>query len=457
MSESRAQTPPRAGILVTGTEVLTGIITDRNGPWLSERLREEGVDAAMIQIVGDRPADLLAALEFMRADGMALIITSGGLGPTADDLTAEIVGQFCGRAMVLDAALEERIAEILRPLMARWPDLDPESVRESNRKQAVIPKGATVLAPVGTAPGLVVPTGDGDGPTVVVLPGPPRELQPMWEMARGTEAFAAAITGAVEYRREIVRLFGIPESEIANTLRSAEVAGLDLMPLEITTCLRRGEIEVSTRFQPGGQAAYDAFLDFIRERHADTLYSEDGSTVDDQLAALLAGHTLTAAESCTAGLFAARITDRAGSSAYFLGGGVVYSNQAKIDLAGVDPELIERFGAVSTEVADALAQGIAERLDAELGVGITGIAGPGGGTPEKPVGLVCFSVWMRGEQDSPGLPRPARRLTRRSVLPGGRSDIRDRSVTVAMHMLRRVLLGESDELPAPAAGADAVP
>ena len=456
MSEGRAQTPPRAGILVTGTEVLTGIISDRNGPWLSERLREVGVDAAMIQIVGDRPADLLAALEFMRADGMALIITSGGLGPTADDLTAEIVGQFCGREMVLDEALEERIAEILRPLMARWPDLDPESVRESNRKQAVIPEGATVLAPVGTAPGLVVPPGDGDGPTVVVLPGPPRELQPMWEMARRTETFAAAITGAVEYRREIVRLFGIPESEIANTLRAAEAAGLDLAPLEITTCLRRGEIEVSTRFQPAGQAAYDAFLDFIRERHADTLYSEDGSTVDDQLAELLAGHTLTAAESCTAGLFAARITDRAGSSAYFLGGGVVYSNQAKIDLAGVDPELIERFGAVSTEVADALAQGIAERFDADLGVGITGIAGPGGGTPEKPVGLVCFSVWMRGGQDAPGQPRPARRLTRRSVLPGGRSDIRDRSVTVAMHMLRRVLLGESDELPGSAAGADAV-
>jgi nicotinamide-nucleotide amidase len=250
-----------------------------------------------------------------------------------------------------------------------------------------------------------------------------------------------------------VRLFGIPESEIANTLRAAETAGLDLAPLEITTCLRRGEIEVSTRFQPAGQAAYDAFLDFIRERHADTLYSEDGSTIDDQLAELLASHTLTAAESCTAGLFAARITDRAGSSAYFLGGGVVYSNQAKIDLAGVDPGLIERFGAVSTEVADALAQGIAERFDADLGVGITGIAGPGGGTPEKPVGLVCFSVWMRGEDSAA---RPARRLTRRSVLPGGRSDIRDRSVTVAMHMLRRVLLGESDGQPAAAPDASDV-
>ena len=438
-------TPPRAGILVTGTEVLTGIISDRNGPWLSERLREIGVDAAMIQIVGDRPDDLLAALDFMRDAGMALIITSGGLGPTADDLTAEIVGRFSGRKMVLDGPLEERIAEILRPLMERWPDLDPDSVRESNRKQAVIPDGATILEPVGTAPGLVVPPRDGDGPTVVVLPGPPRELQPMWEIARQTEAFAAAITGAVEYRREIVRLFGIPESEIANTLRAAVQAGLDLAPLEITTCLRRGEIEVSTRFQPDGQGAYDAFLDFIRRRHADTLYSDDGSTIDDQLASLLAGHTLVAAESCTAGLFAGRITDRAGSSAYFLGGGVVYSNEAKIDLAGVDPDLIERFGAVSTEVAEALAEGIAERFDAELGVGITGIAGPGGGTEEKPVGLVCFSVWMRGAD---GPPHPPRRLTRRSVLPGGRSDIRDRSVTVAMHMLRRVLLGESDEPPA---------
>jgi competence/damage-inducible protein CinA-like protein len=448
MSPPSEPTPPRAGILVTGTEVLTGIISDRNGPWLSERLREVGVDAAMIQIVGDRPDDLLATLEFMRDEGMALIITSGGLGPTADDLTAEVVGRFCGREMVLDEPLEERIAEILRPLMERWPDLDPDSVRESNRKQAVIPEGATILEPVGTAPGLVVPPRAGDGPTVVVLPGPPRELQPMWEMARQTDTFATAIAGAVEYRREIVRLFGIPESEIANTLRAAEERGIELAPLEITTCLRRGEIEVATQFQPAAQAAYDAFLDFIRERHADTLYSQDGSTIDDQLAGLLAGRTLVAAESCTGGLLAGRITDRAGSSAYFLGGGVVYSNEAKVDLAGVDPELIERYGAVSTEVAEALAEGIAQRFDAELGVGITGIAGPDGGTPEKPVGLVCFSVWMRGGDG------PPRRLTRRSVLPGGRSDIRDRSVTVAMHMLRRVLLGEADEQPVQTAGAD---
>jgi nicotinamide-nucleotide amidase len=441
---------PRAGILVTGTEVLTGIISDRNGPWLSERLREIGVQAAMIEIVGDRPDDLLAALAFMRDQGMAVIITSGGLGPTADDLTAEIVGRFCEREMVLDPALEERIAEILRPMMARWPDLDADAIRRSNRKQALIPEGATVLDPVGTAPGLVVPPRDGGRPTVVVLPGPPRELQPMWETARHTDTFLAAIAGAVEYRREIVRLFGIPESEIANTLRDAEAAGLDLSPLEITTCLRRGEIEVATQFEPAAQEAYDAFLQFIRERHADTLYSDDGTTVDEQLAGLLAGHTLAAAESCTAGLFAGRITDRAGSSAYFLGGGVVYSDQAKIDLAGVDPELIERFGAVSVEVAEALAEGIAERLDADLGVGITGIAGPGGGTEEKPVGTVCFSVWRRGGEDG------SRRLTRRTRLPGSRADIRDRSVTVAMHLLRRLLLGESDaRRPNQDAGAEA--
>lgn len=438
--------PPRAAILVTGTEVLTGIITDRNGPWLSARLAEIGVDAAMIQIVGDRPSDLIAALEFMRDQGMALIITSGGLGPTADDLTIEIVGRFTGREMVLDAELEQRIHEILEPLMSRWPDLDPDAIRRSNRKQAVIPKGATILDPVGTAPGLVVPPADGAGPTVVVLPGPPRELAPMWETAKATEAFSAAVAGATTYVTELVRLFGIPESEIASTLRAAEDDGLALDQLEITTCLRRGEIEVATRFEPPARPAYDALLRFIREHHGRTLFSVDGSTIDDQVADLLEGHTIAVAESCTAGLLAARLTDRAGSSAYFLGGAVVYCDQAKIDLAGVNPELIERFGAVSTEVADALADGIAARFDAELGVGITGIAGPGGGTECKPVGTVCICVSRRD----------GRRITRRTRLPGGRSDIRERSVTVTMHLLRRLLSGEADT-PARRGGGDWVP
>jgi nicotinamide-nucleotide amidase len=427
--------PVRAGILVTGTEVLTGIISDRNGPWLSERLREIGVEAAVIQIVGDRREDLLAGLRFMASEGLALIVTSGGLGPTADDLTAEVVGRFCGREMVLDERLEERIAEILRPLMSRWPNLDPDAIRESNRKQAVIPVGATVLDPVGTAPGLVVPPAAGaSGPTVVVLPGPPRELHPMWEMAVATDAFRAAIGGATTYETEVLRLFGIPESEIANTLRAAADAGLALEDLEITTCLRRGEIEIATTYQPAAAEAYRALVDFVRSRHADTLFSQDGTTVDEQVVRLLERRTVAVAESCTGGLMAARLTERPGSSAYFAGGAVVYSNAAKVDLAGVDPELISSHGAVSVEVAEALADGAVGRFEADYGIGITGIAGPDGGTPEKPVGLVCFSVVARG----------GARITRSTRLPGGRADVRDRSTTVAMHLLRRLLLGEDD-------------
>lgn len=423
---------PRAGILVTGTEVLTGLITDRNGPWLSERLREIGVDAASIQIVGDRADDLLSVLEHMRAQGLRLIVTSGGLGPTADDLTAEVVGRFAGREMVLDARLEERIAEILRAMTARWPGLDPAAIRASNRKQAVIPEGATVLDPVGTAPGLVVPPAMEPGPTVVVLPGPPRELHPMWEMATRTDAFRDATADATSYKRDIVRLFGIPESEIASTLRDAQAAGLALERLEVTTCLRRGEIEVSTRYEPPAQRDYDELIDFIRGRHGPSLFSEDGSTVDEQVAMLLAGRGVAVAESCTAGLLAARLTELPGSSDYFRGGLVVYSNRAKVALAGVDPELLGRLGAVSDEVANALARGAIKRFGAEIGVGITGIAGPDGGSEDKPVGTVCFSVAAAGGEH----------ITRTLRLPGGRADVRDRSTTVALHLVRRLLRHE---------------
>jgi nicotinamide-nucleotide amidase len=417
----------RAGIVVTGTEVLTGRVTDRNGPWLSERLRELGVDHAYTLVVADRREDMDEALRFLAARGVDVVVTSGGLGPTADDLTAEVVGAFAGRPMVLDEALEERIAEILRPLLSRWPDLDPEAIRLSNRKQAVVPEDATILEPVGTAPGLVVAV-DG-GPTIVVLPGPPRELHAMWPAAVATQAFRAAIAGAVELRQEMLRLFGIPESEIAETLRLAEDAhGLE--GLEITTCLRRGEVEVVTRFSPAAAGVYERFVDTVRGRHADTLFSDDGRTVDQQVADELRarGLTIATAESCTGGLLAARLTELAGSSDYVLGGLVVYSNEAKTALAGVDPALIERVGAVSTEVAESLADGARGRLGADVGVGITGVAGPGGGTEAKPVGLVCITV-----------AGPSGRLTRSVNLPGGRADVRDRSTTVAMHLVRRLL------------------
>jgi nicotinamide-nucleotide amidase len=430
---------PRAGILVTGTEVLTGRVRDRNGPWLADRLLEEGVDLAQIAIVGDRPRDLEATLRAMAAEGFDLVITSGGLGPTADDLTAEVVGRFQGHEMTLDEALQERIAEILRLLAARYPNLDREAIEHGNRKQATIPRGATILEPIGTAPGLVVTPAEGrTGPTVVVLPGPPRELQPMWRAAVATEAWRAAVAGAREYRRDTLRLFGIPESEIAETLRQAEREGVELERLEITTCMRGGEIEIVTRYEPHADSAYEAFAQVVAERHADTLYSTDGTTVDDQVAGLLGGEgdrpqrTIAVAESCTGGLLAARLTDPPGASRYMLGGIVAYANEVKIDQAGVPSATIEAHGAVSEDVAMALAHGARTRLRADIGVGLTGIAGPGGGSEEKPVGLVWLSVEGPGKNT----------LTRSVRLPGGRTDVRERAALVAMHLIRRVLSAE---------------
>jgi nicotinamide-nucleotide amidase len=431
----------RAGIVVTGTEVLTGRVTDRNGPWLAERLRETGIDLAHIAIVGDRPEDIRGALSFMAGEGLDLVVTSGGLGPTADDLTAQVVGGFQGREMILDEPLSGRIAEIVAPLMKRWPNIDPEAVVQANRKQATVPDGAEVLEPVGTAPGLVVTPAVPPGPTVVVLPGPPRELQPMWADAQRSAGLRAVMERATVYRQETMRLFGIPESEIAETLRGAEREGVDLAAIEVTTCLKRGEVEVVTRYEPAQEAVYEAFSAIVRDRHGDTLFSDDGRTVDEIVAEMLRGDDerpalqVAVAESCTGGLMAARLTERPGSSDYFKGGVVVYSNVVKTAEAGVPAELIEAHGAVSQEVAEALASGAREQLGADIGIGITGIAGPGGETPGKPVGLVWLSV--AGPVLDAGVPRL---LTRSVNLPGGRADVRDRATTVALHLLRRALL-----------------
>ena len=422
----------RAGIVVTGTEVLTGRVRDRNGPWLSDRLRELGVDLAHITICGDRPADMLAQLAFMADQGVDLVITSGGLGPTADDLTIEMVARFTGRTLFLDDALEERIAEILRPLMKRFRHLDFDAVRAANRKQALVPEGAHVIYPAGTAPGLVVP----GKPTIVVLPGPPRELHAMWPEAVATEAFQDATGGRTSYEQQTLRLFGIPESEIAETLRVAEAEVEGFEGLEITTCLRRAEVEVVTRWEPAAQPAWDALQRLIADRHERFLFSLDGSTVDEQVAGLLAGRTIGVAESCTGGLMAARLTERPGSSAYVAGGVVSYSNEAKTALVGVDPALIERHGAVSLEVAEAMADGALARFEADTAVSITGVAGPDGGTEAKPVGYVC---WCAKLADGPKLVRDVR-------LPGDRAEVRDRSTTVGMHLLRRVLRGEGFEI-----------
>ena len=365
----------RAGILVTGTEVITARITDRNGPWISQRLGELGVEVAHILTVGDRPEDLEGGLRFMAGEGCDLIVTSGGLGPTADDLTAEIVARFAGVEMVLDESMEDKIAAILADFARRFR-FDPDALRVANRKQAMVPVGAETIDPAGTAPGLVVAV-DG-GPTVIVLPGPPRELHAMWEPALATAAVQAVLARAEPYRTQTVRLFGMPESEIAQSLREIG-ADVDLSPLEITTCLRRGELEVDVRHRAGGDVAREALVAAILERHDRFVFSSDGSTIDEQVADLLRDRRRIAlAESCTAGQLAARLAEPPGASSYLAGGVVAYSDEAKTDILGVPAELISDHGAVSPEVAAAMADGAIARFGADLGVGVTGIAGPDG-------------------------------------------------------------------------------
>src|ERR1700733_4888652 len=208
----------RAGIVVTGTEVLTGRVQDRNGPWIADRLLELGVELAHITICGDRAHDIEAQLRFMADQGVDLVVTSGGLGPTADDMTVEVVARFSGRELALDEEVEGKIANILKKLMAHFDSENFDAVRAANRKQALIPAGSQVLDPVGTAPGVVVP----GRPTVIVLPGPPRELQPMWHKAVEASAAQQALAGRTIYRQETIRMFGLPESGLAETLRGAE-------------------------------------------------------------------------------------------------------------------------------------------------------------------------------------------------------------------------------------------
>lgn len=421
----------RAGIVVTGTEVLTGRISDSNGPWVSERLAELGVEVAHILVVADRPDDLESALRFMATEGLDLIVTTGGLGPTADDLTAEVVARFAGRELFLDEGMEAKIAEVLRGFAKRF-NFDEEAVLEANRKQAMVPEGATPLDPVGTAPGLVVPAGER---VVVVLPGPPRELQPMWPAALETGPVRAVLSRATPLHGYTLRMFGVPESEIAKSLREIEGDGVELDAVEITTCLRRGEIEIDVRYRDDAAATADSVRAGLVERHRRHLFSLDGETIDSQVAKLLEGRRLGLAESCSGGLLAARLTDVPGASAYLAGSVVAYSNEAKAELLGVDPALIEAKGAVSPEVAEAMAVGALQRFGADVAVSITGIAGPGGGSEEKPVGYVCFNARLAD----------GTAIAREPVIPGGRADVRERSALVGMHLLR-ILLG-GDEAP----------
>ncbi|MEQ6899793.1 competence/damage-inducible protein A [Nocardioides sp. YIM 152588] len=424
----------RAGILVTGTEVLTGRVADANGPWLAEELRRSGVEVGQVAVVGDRPDDLLAALRHLAATN-DLVVTTGGLGPTADDLTAAVVARFQGREMAEDPALRERIGAIVERLYAQrgW-DSPAAEVDAGTAKQALVPRGARVLEPAGTAPGLVVPAGEAGGPPVVVLPGPPGELRRMWPAALAAPEVRDALADAVPLLEETVRIWGPPEAELAGLLRDHETRH-DAAGLEVSTCLRDGELEVVTRHSPEAAEDYRRLERALVERFGGQVFATDGRTVDRVVADLLVerGATVATAESCTAGLVAGRLADLPGSSRYLLGGFVTYANEAKTAEVAVPEELLARHGAVSEEVALAMADGARARLGTTYGLSTTGVAGPDGGTADKPVGLVHIAVTTAD-----------RRWHRALRLSGDRAAIRGRSVTCLLHLLREAVAGTAD-------------
>lgn len=421
----------RAGVVVTGTEVLSGRVTDRNGPWVAQRLLELGVDVAHITVCGDRPNDLTAQLQFLADQHVDLIVTTGGLGPTADDLTVATVAALYDRELHLDNELERRIHAIVQRWRGRLSSsADSEPLLTGIRKQAMVPRGAHSIAPTGTAPGVVIPpNSSGTLPVVLILPGPPRELQAMWTEALESTPVAEVLSRREHISQKTIRAYGLSEADLAATLRTAERDITGFGQLEITTCLRLGELEMVTRYAESAASVYVVLARLIDERHGAQVFSVDGSTIDDIVADRLQGRRIATAESCTGGKIAARLTDRAGSSAYVVGAVVSYANEVKSELLDIPSEVIDEHGAVSEPVAAMMAEGALSRLGADIAVSTSGIAGPGGGTDLKPVGTVCFAI--------ASIDRPT--VTRTLLLPGDRAGVRSLSTTAAMHMLADAL------------------
>nr|WP_314142122.1 competence/damage-inducible protein A [uncultured Rhodococcus sp.] len=421
----------RAGVVVTGTEVLAGRVTDRNGPWVAQRLLEMGVDVAHITVCGDRPDDLTAQVRFLADQRVDLIVTTGGLGPTADDLTVPTVAALYGRELKLDAELEDRIHAIVQRWRSRMSSAaDSEPLRAGIRKQAMVPVGAQSISPTGTAPGVAIPADDSRSlPAVLILPGPPRELQAMWPEALDSAPIAEVLARRTQMGQDTIRGYRLSEADLAATLRTAESEIAGFGDLEITTCLSRGELEMVTRYAESARSAYTDLERLIDKEHGTQVFSTDGSTIDDIVANRLSGHRIATAESCTGGMIAARLTDRAGSSAYVIGAVVSYANEAKTGLLDVPAEVIEQHGAVSEPVAALMAEGALNRLNVDIAVSTSGVAGPGGGTEAKPVGTVCFGIACTG--------RPT--VTHTLHLPGDRASVRALSTTAAMHMLADAL------------------
>lgn len=424
MTSDAAPAPTSAVIIAVGSELLTPHKVDTNSLYLTEQLERVGVPVRRKLVTGDDAGEIADALRQALRPG-ELIILTGGLGPTDDDRTRETVAEVLGFPLAEDPAI---VADIRARFAARnleMPDL--------NRRQALVPAGARVLANRrGTAPGLWMEHGQAD---VVLLPGPPRELRPMFE--RHVVVRLAARAGVSGIYRRVLRIAGRAESAVESVAYPIYSAWRTADPPIATTVLSSlGQIELhlSTRAPRSEEAErrLDAATSELAAALGRDLFSSNGSSLEAVVGGLLRRHGLqvAVAESCTGGLVTSRLTDVPGSSAYVRAGWVAYCNEAKIAALSVETGLLEAHGAVSEEVAVAMAEGARSRADADVGLGVTGIAGPGGGTPDKPVGTVWVAL------AGPGSARRARRLQ----LPGERERVKFQASQAALDMLRRALL-----------------
>jgi nicotinamide-nucleotide amidase len=412
---------PTAALLVTGQELLLGLVADANTRFLAHELDALGIDLRRVGIVGDGHDEIVAGLRELA--GHDLVITSGGLGPTHDDRTVAAVAEVAGARLAVDEQLLATIAAITAEY-ARRRGADPALNREGDRKQALVPHGAAVIPPAGTAPGLLLAFGTDH---LLVLPGPPRELAAVWTSALETGAMTALVARAGTLLRHTLRVYGAGEPAVAQAFAAA---GGDAGGTRTTICARLLEVEVTVRAEPERQAALARLVAGLRERLGDAVFAEDERPLSEHVLEILRerGLRLAVAESCTAGLVGARLADIPGSSDVLLGGVIAYANSVKQALLDVPAELIAEFGAVSEECARAMAAGARTATGAEVGIAVTGVAGPGGGTASKPVGLVYLHL------SAPGVERG-----QELRVPGGRAQVREVSAVAALHLVRTSL------------------
>jgi len=414
----------RAAILAVGSEMLTPLRIDTNSLYITEQLNQLGIDVVFKGVVGDDRAELATAVR-TALERVTILVLSGGLGPTDDDLTREVVAEVLGRTLREDEAITERIRQ--RFAARGW------TMPEINRRQAMVPDGAQVLPnPHGTAPGLWI---DDPPRLVLLLPGPPRELKPMLRTL--VEGPLLERAGTSTLRRRVIRITGRTESHADEALQPLyREWNAAAVPIAATILAALGQIELYLTAQaPAADLAEHALeravaqVESLLGRDA---YSSDGRTLEQVVGALLVerGWRIAVAESCTGGLITSRLTDVPGSSRYVDRSVVSYSNQAKIDLVGVAAATLEEHGAVSEAVAAAMADGMRARAAVDVGIGVTGIAGPGGGTPEKPVGMVCVAAV------TPGGSR-----VRTAKFLGEREQIKFQASQAALDMVRRMILG----------------